>query len=40
MAFLHGNFKKEIYMEQSEGFKVKIKKHMVCNLKKRLYVIK
>ena len=36
-AFLHGNLKKEIYMDQLEGFKVKGKEHMVC--KRRVCMI-
>ena len=37
-AFLHGDLDEEIFMEQSEGFKIKVKE--VWNLKKILYGLK
>ncbi|MCO5568751.1 hypothetical protein L7F22_022451 [Adiantum nelumboides] len=34
---LHGDLHEDIYMQQSEGFVVKGKEHLVCKLKKSLY---
>ena len=39
-TFLHGDLDKEIYMQQSEGFVVLGKEHMVCNLTGSLYGLK
>lgn len=40
IAVLHGDLKKEIYIEQLEGLEVAEKKHMVCKLYKSLYRLK
>ena len=39
-VFIHGDLEEEIYMEQPEGFTIKGKKHLVCQLKKSLYSLK
>ena len=39
-TFLHGDLEEYIYIKQHEGFEVKVKKEMVCRLKKSLYGLK
>jgi hypothetical protein len=39
-TFLHGDMEEEIYMKHLEGFSVKGKKELVCNLKKSMYGLK
>ncbi|KAE8660874.1 hypothetical protein F3Y22_tig00116946pilonHSYRG00054 [Hibiscus syriacus] len=39
-TFLHGDLEEEIYMDQSEGFKVPGKENLVCRLIKSLYGLK
>ena len=39
-TFLNGEFEEEVYIEQSEGFKVHGKETHVCKLKKELYGLK
>lgn len=36
-TFLHGDLKKEIYINQPEGFEEPDKEHLVCHLKKSFY---
>ena len=38
--FLHGDLEEEIYMKQTEGFLVKVKQELVCELKISLYGLK
>jgi len=40
MAFLHGDLKEEIYMQQPEGHKAPGKEDWVCQLNKTLYGLK
>ena len=40
MAFLHGDFDKEIFMKQKRVSKKRLKKNLVCQLKKSLYRLK
>ena len=39
-AFLNGELKEEIYMQQPEGFKVEGKENLVCELKRSIYGLK
>ena len=39
-AFLHGDLEEEIYMQQPEGFEVKMKEDLVCKFKNSLYGLK
>ena len=39
-AFLHGELKEDIFMQQPEGFVASGKKDHVCRLKKSLYGVK
>ena len=39
-TFLHGDLDKEIYMQQSEGFVVRVKEHMLCKLTRSFYGLK
>ncbi|KAL0540172.1 hypothetical protein IC582_024402 [Cucumis melo] len=39
-AFLNGNLDEEVFMDQSEGFMVEGKEHMVCKLKRSIYGLK
>ena len=39
-TFLHGYLEEDIYMQQPQGYEVKGKENLVCNLKKSLYVLK
>ena len=39
-TFLHGDLEEGIYMVQLEGFKKSGSEHIVCKLKKSLYVLK
>jgi hypothetical protein len=39
-TFLHGDIEEQIHMKQLEGFQVKGKKELICNLNKSLYGLK
>ena len=39
-AFLNGELKEDIYMDQSQGFVLDGKEHLVCKLKKSYYRLK
>ena len=40
LAFLNGQLKEEVYIEQPEGFPLIEEKDMICRLKKSLYGLK
>jgi len=40
IAFLHGSIKKQVYVEQPEGFEIYDRESHVCRLKKALYGLK
>ena len=39
-AFLYGELEEEIYMDQSKGYKVPVKKNYVCKSERSLYGLK
>lgn len=39
-AFLDGNLDEEVFMDQSKGFVIERKEHMMCKLKKSIYRLK
>jgi hypothetical protein len=40
LAFINGDIKEEVYMEQPEGFQLSDHPDFVCKLKKSLYRLK
>ena len=40
IAFLNGDLEENVYMDQSMGFSVEGKEHIVCKLKKSIYSLK
>jgi hypothetical protein len=40
LAFLNGDLSEEVYMEQTEGFKLSDNLDLICKLKKDLYGLK
>lgn len=40
IAFLNGDTEEEVYMKQLEGFFFSDDEHLVCNLKKSIYILK
>jgi Reverse transcriptase (RNA-dependent DNA polymerase) len=40
IAFLHGDLKEKLYMEQPESFEKRRQEHLVCKLRRNLYGLK